>query len=221
MKKALVLLSGGQDSTTCLFWAKKKFHYIEAIGFDYCQRHIRELKYANKICEKEGIKYSIIKLDDIFSNSALITQDENLNIKHPTNNELPNSFVPGRNLIFLSIASAKAINNDIFDIVIGVCETDYSGYPDCRKIFIDSIEKSINLAHDKKINIHTPLMKLDKAKIWKLAKDLDCLDVIINDTITDYNGSDKKNEWGFGNLDNKASKLRSKGYYKAKSKNWI
>ena len=221
MKKALVLLSGGQDSTTCLFWAKKKFHYIEAIGFDYCQRHIRELKHANKICKKEGIKYSIIKLDDIFSNSALITQDENLNIKHPTNNELPNSFVPGRNLIFLSIASAKAINNDIFDIVIGVCETDYSGYPDCRKIFIDSIEKSINLAHNKKINIHTPLMKLDKAKIWKLAKDLDCLDVIINDTITDYNGSDKKNEWGFGNLDNQASKLRSEGYYKAKSKNWI
>ena len=213
MKKVLILLSGGQDSTTCLFWAKKKFHCVEAIGFDYGQRHIKELKYANKICEKEGIKYSIIKLDDIFSNSALITQDENFNIKHPSNNELPNSFVPGRNLIFLSIASARAINNDIFDIVIGVCETDYSGYPDCRKSFIDSIEKSINLANDKKINIHTPLMKLDKAEIWKLAKDLNCLDVIINDTMTDYNGSDKKNEWGFGNLDNQASKLRSEGFY--------
>ena len=221
MKKALVLLSGGQDSTTCLFWAKKKFHSVEAIGFDYGQRHIKELKYANKICEKEGIKYSIIKLDDIFSNSALITQDENLNIKHPSNNELPNSFVPGRNLIFLSIASARAINNDIFDIVIGVCETDYSGYPDCRKSFIDSIEKSINLANDKKINIHTPLMKLDKAETWKLAKELGCLDIIINDTMTDYNGSNKKNEWGFGNLDNPASKLRREGYYKAKSKNWI
>ena len=105
--------------------------------------------------------------------------------------------------------------------MIGVCETDYSGYPDCRKNFIDSIEKSINLAHNKKINIHTPLMKLDKAETWKLAKELGCLDIIINDTMTDYNGSNKKNEWGFGNLDNPASKLRREGYYKAKSKNWI
>ena len=221
MKKALVLLSGGQDSTTCLFWAKNKFSYLEAIGFDYGQRHIKELKYAREICNRERIKFDIIKLDNILSNSALTDKNENLNIKHPSNKKLPNSFVPGRNLIFLSIASAKAINNDIFDIVIGVCETDYSGYPDCRKNFIDSIEKSINLAHNKKINIHTPLMKLDKAETWKLAKELGCLDIIINDTMTDYNGSNKKNEWGFGNLDNPASKLRREGYYNAKSKNWI
>ena len=129
MKKALVLLSGGQDSTTCLFWAKKKFSYVEAIGFDYGQRHIKELKYAREICKRESIKFKTIKLDNILSNSALIDKDENLNTKHPSNNKLPNSFVPGRNLIFLSIASARAINNHLSDIIIGVCETDYSGYP--------------------------------------------------------------------------------------------
>lgn len=221
MKKALLLLSGGQDSTTCLYWAKEKFNYIKAIGFNYGQKHIKELDYARDICRSEKIDFTIIQLNNILSNSALLDYNADININHPSNEKLPNSFVPGRNLIFLSITSTIALNNDIENIIIGVCETDYSGYPDCRKKFIDSIEKSIRLAYDKKIKIHTPLMKLDKAQTWKLAKKLGCINIIINKTMSDYNGSIKKNEWGFGKLDNPASKLRKEGYFKAKSKNWI
>ena len=221
MKKALILLSGGQDSTTCLFWAKSKFDKLMAIGFDYNQRHIMELECAKKICDHEKIQFEIIKLNKILSNSALIDKNKDLNTNHPSNKNLPNSFVPGRNLIFLSIASAYAVNNNITNIIIGVCEADYSGYPDCRKKFIDSIKDSISLAHDKNIKIHTPLMHLNKAKIWKLAKELRCLDIIINYTMTDYNGSKNKNEWGFGKLDNPASLLRSKGYFEAKKNKWL
>ena len=106
MKKALILLSGGQDSTTCLFWAKSKFDKLIAIGFDYNQRHIIELECAKKICDNEKIQFEIIKLNKILSNSALIDKNKDLNTNHPSNKNLPNSFVPGRNLIFLSIASA-------------------------------------------------------------------------------------------------------------------
>ena len=145
MKKALILLSGGQDSTTCLFWAKSKFDKLIAVGFDYNQRHIIELECAKKICDNEKIQFEIIKLNKILSNSALIDKNKDLNTNHPSNKNLPNSFVPGRNLIFLSIASTYAVNNNINDIVIGVCEADYSGYPDCRKKFVDSIKDSILL----------------------------------------------------------------------------
>ena len=111
MKKALILLSGGQDSTTCLFWAKSKFDKLIAIGFDYNQRHIIELECAKKICDNEKIQFKIIKLNKILSNSALIDKNKNLNTNHPSNKNLPNSFVPGRNLIFLSLASTYAVNN--------------------------------------------------------------------------------------------------------------
>ncbi len=221
MKKALVLLSGGQDSTTCLFWAKEKFDYVEAVGFDYGQRHNTELKFAEKVAKNAKINFDIISLKNLFSNSALIDSNKDINDKHPNNETLPNSFVPGRNIFFISVASTLAYNKKINNIVIGVCETDYSGYPDCRLEFIKSIEKSISIGLEKEISIHTPLMELDKAKIWKLANELGCLDIIINDTMTDYNGSQMKNEWGFGKLDNPASKLRSEGYFKAKKNNWI
>ena len=221
MNKALILLSGGQDSTTCLYWAKKKFDSIQAIGFNYDQRHIIELDFAQKICDKENISFDIISLKEILSNSALINPQEDLNKSHPSNQNLPNSFVPGRNLLFLSIASSIAYNREIENIIIGVCETDFSGYPDCRDEFIKSMKKTIHLATEKSIEIHTPLMNLDKAQTWKLAKDLECIDTIIKSTMTDYNGSQNKNDWGLGNLDNPASILRHKGYLKAKKNKWI
>ncbi|MDG2341964.1 MAG: 7-cyano-7-deazaguanine synthase QueC [Cytophagales bacterium] len=221
MSRALILLSGGQDSTTCLYWAKQKFDSIEAVGFNYGQRHLIELDFAKKTCDKEDIFLDIISLKKILSNSALTNEKEDFNKNHPSNPNLPNSFVPGRNLLFLSIATSIAYNKGIENIVIGVCETDFSGYPDCREDFIKSMEKSIYLATEKSIEIHTPLMKLDKAQTWKLAKELGCLDTIIKSTMTDYNGSKNKNEWGLGNLDNPASILRHKGYIKAKKNKWI
>ena len=221
MNKALILLSGGQDSTTCLYWAKQKFDSIEAVSFNYGQRHLIELDFAKKICDKENIFLDIISLKKILSNSALTNNKEDFNKNHPSNPNLPNSFVPGRNLLFLSIATSIAYNRGIENIVIGVCETDFSGYPDCREDFIKSMEKSIYLATEKSIEIHTPLMKLDKAQTWKLAKELGCLDTIIKSTMTDYNGSKNENEWGLGNLDNPASILRHKGYLKAKKNKWI
>ena len=119
MNKALILLSGGQDSTTCLYWAKKKFDSIQAIGFNYGQRHVIELDFAKKICDKENISFDIISLKEILSNSALINPQEDLNKSHPSNQNLPNSFVPGRNLLFLSIASSIAYNREIENIVMG------------------------------------------------------------------------------------------------------
>ena len=221
MKKALVLLSGGQDSTTCLYWALENFSYVEAVGFDYGQRHSLELKFAKKTALIANVNFEIISINNLFKNSALINKTQDLNAIHPTNKKLPSSFVPGRNILFISLASSIAYNKKIDNIVTGVCETDYSGYPDCRKEFIDSIKKSISIGLDYNINIHTPLMNLDKAKIWKLAKELGCIEIIINNTMTDYNGSQKKNEWGYGKLDNPASKLRSQGYYAAKKNKWI
>ena len=221
MNKALILLSGGQDSTTCLYWAKQKFDSIEAVSFNYGQRHLIELDFAKKICDKENIFLDIISLKKILSNSALTNNKEDFNKNHPSNPNLPNSFVPGRNLLFLSIATSIAYNRGIENIVIGVCETDFSGYPDCSEDFIKSMKKSIYLATEKSIEIHTPLMKLDKAQTWKLAKELGCLDTIIKSTMTDYNGSKNENEWGLGNLDNPASILRHKGYLKAKNNKWI
>tara|TARA_B100000609_G_scaffold7892_1_gene6115 strand:- start:125 stop:790 length:666 start_codon:yes stop_codon:yes gene_type:complete len=221
MNKAIILLSGGQDSTTCLYWAKQKFDLVEAIGFDYGQRHLVELEFAKKICNKEKISFDIIPLKEILSNSALTNTQQDINENHPSNPNLPNSFVPGRNLLFLSIASSVAYNRETENIVIGVCETDFSGYPDCRYEFIKSMKKTIHLATEKPIEIHTPLMNLDKAETWKLAKDLGCLETIIKSTMTDYNGSQNKNDWGLGNLDNPASILRHKGYLKAKKNKWI
>jgi 7-cyano-7-deazaguanine synthase len=214
--KAIVLLSGGQDSTTCLYWAIKNFKEVQAIGFDYGQKHQYELECAKKICKDAGVEYKVLPLYHLLGNSALTNHDEDINSNHKDLKHLPASFVPMRNALFLTIATGYAFNNGIKNIVTGTCETDYSGYPDCRQIFINSLSVSLSLALDTDIKIHTPLMYLDKAQTWGLAKELDCLEVIIKDTMTDYNGSQTMNEWGRGELDNPASELRAKGYYKAK-----
>ena len=170
MRKALVLLSGGQDSTTCLYWAKNKFDYVEAIGFDYGQRHGSELEFAKKTALISNINFEIISINNIFKNSALINKSEDLNAVHPNNKNLPSSFVPGRNILFISLASSYAYNKKIDNIVTGVCETDYSGYPDCRKEFIDCFEKMVNKSTKQgltgeKFKIHTPLINLTKKEI--------------------------------------------------------
>ncbi|SVC56528.1 uncharacterized protein METZ01_LOCUS309382, partial [marine metagenome] len=134
----------------------------------------------------------------------------------------PSSFTAGRNAVFLSVAAGIAYNLETSNIVGGMCQTDFSGYPDCRRVFIDSMEESLGYALDTEINIHTPLMYLTKAETWKLAKDLGCLEMVIQESHTDYNGNRTDfNEWGYGALDNPASQLRAEGYEEAKANGWL
>lgn len=221
MTKALLLFSGGQDSTTCLYWAKKHFDYVTAIGFDYGQMHVKELEQAKKIADINNIDYKIYNVKNLLASSSL-TKFSNHNEKSKINNELPASFVTGRNILFLSIAGSYASELKINDIVTGVCQTDYSGYPDCRKTSIDAMQNVLSLAYGSgDFRIHTPLMYINKAETWKLAKQLNCIDIIIKETLTDYNGDLTMNEWGMGINNNPATKLRVEGFYEAKNKGWI
>jgi len=205
MKKALILFSGGQDSTTCLYWAKKHFQDIYAIGFNYGQKHKIELDAAQKICNKENINFKIFNIIDLLK----------------ANNESNLRITEGRNTLFITIAGIYAKSLGINDIVTGNCQMDFNDYPDCRRNFIDSIQLTLSLGIDTDFIIHTPLMYLTKAETWKMANELNILDIIINDTRTDYNGSNVFNEWGYGVNDNHATELRIQGYYEAKQKGWL
>lgn len=220
--KALVLFSGGQDSTTCLFWAKEQFKNVEALGFKYGQKHEVELKQAQLIAEKAQVPFHVIDISGMLQGSALTEHDKDMSAPHELNEALPASFVPGRNAVFLTIAISHAFTRNITDIVGGMCQADYSGYPDCRRVFIDSLQTTMSLALDKDIRIHTPLMYKSKAEAWKLAYDLGVLDIVRDMSHTDYNGDRTTyNEWGYGKLDNPASILRAKGYEEAKANGWL
>lgn len=221
MRKAIVLLSGGQDSTTCLFWALREFDEVLAIGFDYGQKHKKELEQAAFIAKKAKVPYHVFDVKGIFQGSSLVDHNKDVNAAHDINPDLPSSFTAGRNMVFLSIAAGYAYNEQVENIVTGVCQTDYSGYPDCRQEFVTSMQDAATKALDSKINIFTPLMYLTKAQTWKLAASLGVVDIIKEHTLTDYNGSMKKNDWGFGKEDNPASILRAKGYREAVEKGWI
>ncbi len=219
---ALVLFSGGQDSTTCLYWAKKQFRSVEAIGFRYGQKHEVELRQATLIAEKAGVPFRIMDLSGLLHGSALLEHDKDVSAEHELNQSLPASFVPGRNAVFLTVACSYAYTRNISDLVGGMCQTDYSGYPDCRRVFVDSLQTTMSLALSTDLRIHTPLMYLTKAQTWKLAYDLGVLDVVRDLSHTDYNGDRTTyNEWGYGKLDNPASVLRAKGYQEAKEKGWL
>lgn len=186
-KSAIILLSGGQDSTTCLIWAIKKFKNIHAITFNYGQIHENEIKAAKKIAKICKIPLKIYKTDIFkkFTKNALMNKE--IAIK-TSKNKLPNTFVPGRNHIFISIAAIYASQLEIPNIITGVCQTDYSGYPDCRKNFIKSLEKTLSLAMDSNFKIHTPLMNLTKAETVKLIKKLGYLK-LLKYSHTCYKGS--------------------------------
>ena len=229
-KNAVVLLSGGQDSSTCLFWAKKEFQEVVAIGFDYGQKHVRELTQARKIASLVGVDYKIFDIRNLLGESSLTNHSLNHNQQSPRDENLPASFTPGRNILFLSLAGSFAYEKGFGNIVTGACQTDYSGYPDCRFDFIQQMEVTLNygLFDDRDVNygepalkIHTPLMYKTKAETFKLAKDLDVLDIIIKETVTDYNGDSTENEWGMGVENNPASVIRAKGFQEAKEKGWI
>lgn len=219
---ALILFSGGQDSTTCLYWAKQRFDRVECLGFDYGQKHRVELGQAAKIAREANVPFSVVNIGNTLSGSALTEHDKDVSSEHEKNATLPSSFVPGRNALFLTLAAAHAYNRDIFDLVGGMCQTDYSGYPDCRRVFIEAIETSLSLAMEVDFRIHTPLMYLTKAETWKMANDLGILEIIRRDTHTDYNGDrETLHEWGYGKRDNPASELRAQGYAEAKANGWV
>lgn len=170
--KALVLFSGGQDSTTCLYWALDKFEHVEALFIDYGQRHLIEKESAKTIAEKATIKLNFIDTPVFqqLGDSSLTNTEDSISDQHKGNKNLPSSFVPGRNIYLLTVAAAMAYKLGIKNIITGTCETDYSGYPDCREETIQSLEKTLNLGMEGDFTIHTPLMHLAKAQSILLAK---------------------------------------------------
>jgi len=174
---AVVVLSGGQDSTTCLFWAKRKFPgEIEAITFDYGQRHRIELESAARVASIANVPHKILPINtfNTLGGNALTGEIE-VSSELDSESGLPNTFVPGRNLIFLTFAAAYAYQRKISNLVTGVAQTDYSGYPDCREKTIQALEKAINLGMESEVNIHTPLMFKSKKETVELARDLGAL----------------------------------------------
>jgi 7-cyano-7-deazaguanine synthase len=185
---ALVLFSGGQDSTTCLFWALKNFSSVHALCFTYGQRHSEEIEAAKAIAEQAGVPFQLLDASIISKLSVnSLTSDIAMDQEKPVGS-YPNTFVPGRNLLFLTFAAVIARSHDIRHIVTGVSEADYSGYPDCRDTFILSANTSINLAMDEHFRIHTPLMRRDKTAVWQLADELGVFDIVRTRTLTCYNG---------------------------------
>ena len=187
---ALVCFSGGQDSTTCLFWAKKHFSRVEAVCFTYGQKHSLEIEVARKIAADADVPFQLLDvslISQLDPNCSLTNTGISMDQEKPAGS-VPNTFVPGRNLFFLSIAAVYARERGISHLVTGVSQTDFSGYPDCRDAFIKSLNVTLNLAMDEQFVIHTPLMWIDKAETWALADELGVLDLIRNETLTCYNG---------------------------------
>lgn len=222
--QALVLFSGGQDSTTCLAWALDRYHRVETIGFDYGQRHAVELscrqnvlanirkqfpQWANKIGEDHMLDLSILGQ---ISDTAL-TSGKAIEMQQ---NGLPNTFVPGRNLLFFTLASAVAYRRGLQVLVGGMCETDFSGYPDCRDNTLKSLQVTLALGMDQPMVIETPLMWIDKAQTWEMASQLGgktLVDLILEETHTCYVGDHKtRHDWGYGCGQCPACELRRKGY---------
>lgn len=186
---ALVLFSGGQDSTTCLFWALKHFSAVRTLCFTYGQRHSNEVEIAEEIARQANVPFQVLDASIIshLSTNSLTDASVIMDKEKPTD-AYPNTFVPGRNLLFLTFAAVIARSHNIRHIVTGVSEADYSGYPDCRDTFIMSANTSINLAMDEHFQIHTPLMWRDKTAVWQLADELGVFDLIREQTLTCYNG---------------------------------
>jgi 7-cyano-7-deazaguanine synthase len=186
-KKAIVVFSGGQDSTTCLFWAKQYFNEIEAVTFNYGQRHSLELECAASIAKELSIKHHILDMSLLNQLAPNALTRNNIEIESEEG-KLPTTFVDGRNLLFLSFAAVLAKQVGARHIITGVCETDFSGYPDCRDVFIKSLNVTLNLAMDYQFVIDTPLMWLNKAQTWELADQLGAFEFIRDKTLTCYNG---------------------------------
>ena len=215
MSRALVVFSGGQDSTTCLGWAKNRFDEVETITFDYGQKHRVEIEQARKIAEALHVKNTLLSLDAFsqLNDSALIDGSQDIGAQHSVHTNLPASFVPNRNAIFFTLAHAFAQKQGIEHIIIGVNQTDYSGYPDCREPFVKALELALNLGSEANIAFHYPLMHLTKAETFALSNVEGVLDLVIDESHTCYNGvHTHKHAWGYGCGECPACVLRKQGF---------
>ncbi len=211
MRKALVVLSGGQDSRTCLSWAKEKYDEVEAISFTYGQNHKVEIQLAILTCTRLKVPHKVVDISFFkeFSDSALVTGGDVSEIK----NGLPASFVPNRNSLFFTLAHAWAQKIGAKSVVTGVCQTDYSGYPDCRDPFIHALQDVLNKGSQADIVIEVPLMYLTKGETFMLADKLGILRDVIIETNTCYYGEREfLHEWGYGCGVCPACTIRAKGY---------
>lgn len=227
--KALVLFSGGQDSTTCLAWALRRYQYVETVGFGYGQRHAVELACRETVIEQFRLQFpewsSRLGGDHMLDLSVLgqisdtaLTQDKALEFEQ---SGLPNTFVPGRNLLFFNFAAALAYRRGLEVLVGGMCETDYSGYPDCRDNTLKSLQVSLSLGLDRPMVIETPLMWINKEQTWKMAETLGgkkLVELIEEHTHTCYLGDrEHRHAWGYGCNECPACDLRRKGYERYKT----
>ncbi len=190
MRKAVVVFSGGQDSTTCLIQALAHHDEVHCITFDYGQRHIQEIEVAKAVTQSLGVVAHKVMDVSLLNELAIssLTRDS-IPVSHELQeNGLPNSFVPGRNILFLTLAGIYAYQIGAEAVITGVCETDFSGYPDCRDNFVKSLNESLVLGMDRPLRIETPLMWLNKAETWALADQYNKLDFVRNHTLTCYNG---------------------------------
>jgi 7-cyano-7-deazaguanine synthase len=226
---ALVLFSGGQDSTVCLAWALESFARVETVGFDYGQRHRAELDVRPRIRERITTllpawaarlgEDHILRLDALSAISeTALTRDVAIAIAE---NGLPTTFVPGRNLIFFAFAGALAYRRGAKHLVAGMCETDYSGYPDCRDDTVKAMQVALSLGMDRRVVIHTPLMWIDKAATFALAEEIGgnaLVDLLVEDTHTCYLGDRRhRHDWGYGCGHCPACRLRAAGFSKWKA----
>ncbi len=221
---ALVLFSGGQDSTTCLAWALNRYERVETIGFDYGQRHRVELDarlvvmdqlrrqfphWGRKLGEDQVLDLAVLGQ---ISESSL-TRETAMRME---STGLPSSFVPGRNLVFLTLAAALAYRRDLQVLVTGVCETDFSGYPDCRDDTVKAMQLALSLGMDRRFLLETPLMWIDKAQTWALAERLGgqvLIDLVVEQTHTCYLGDrSQRHAWGYGCGSCPACELRARGF---------
>jgi 7-cyano-7-deazaguanine synthase len=221
---ALVLFSGGQDSTVCLAWALQRFARVETIGFDYGQRHAVELSVRGPIRDRLAALHPdwparlcedhMVKLDALAAISeTALTRDMAIAMSE---GGLPNTFVPGRNLVFLTFAAALAYRRGASHLVAGMCETDYSGYPDCRDETIQTMGRALSLGMDRSITVHTPLMRIDKAGTFAMAESIGgqpLLDLVVEQTHSCYLGDRaNRHDWGYGCGTCPACQLRAGGY---------
>jgi 7-cyano-7-deazaguanine synthase len=224
MSRALVLFSGGQDSTTCLAWALRHFNEVETIGFNYGQRHHVEMQCRQEVLREFRDRFPDwaprIKDDHVLDLGLLgqisdcaMTEEREIEFSA---SGLPNTFVPGRNLIFLTFAAAIGYRRNIDALIGGMCETDYSGYPDCRDTTIQALRLALNLGMEQRVKIETPLMWLDKSATWSMAQELGgtaLVEVIQEYTHTCYLGDRSiRHSWGYGCGTCPACELRAKGY---------